>query len=84
MGMIRVMNARGDDSVSWDPQQAALGDRAAQAAVEEAERIVREHLAKGGAAFRVDVHDPQRRSARIDGFDVTAEQIILVPRYVGG
>ena len=81
MGMLRVMSRRGDDRVNWDHQKVLEGDLEAIAAVREAERIFAQERAKGATAFRVD---PGKPIQRIDTFDETAEQIVLVPRVVGG
>jgi hypothetical protein len=81
MGMLRVMSRRGDDRVVWDVKQAEVGDPEALAAVREAERIFAEERARGGTAFKVE---PGQAPTRIDQFDQTAEQIVMVPRVVGG
>ncbi len=81
MGMLRVMSRRGDDRVNWDQQKVLAGDLEAIAAVREAERIFAQERAKGATAFRVE---PGKPIQRIDTFDETAEQIVLVPRVVGG
>ena len=81
MGMLRVMSRRGDDRVNWDQQKVLEGDLEALAAVREAERIFAQERAKGATAFRAD---PGKPIQRIDTFDETAEQIVLVPRVVGG
>lgn len=81
MGMLRIMSRRGDDRMTWDAARAATGNAEAIAAVQEAERIFREHRAKGATAFTLEQgHAP----VRTDAFDPTAEQIMLVPRVVGG
>jgi hypothetical protein len=79
--MLRVMSRRGDDRVNWDQQKLLAGDLEAMAAVREAERIFAQERAKGATAFRVE---PGKPIQRIDTFDETAEQIVLVPRVVGG
>ncbi|HEU0004177.1 MAG TPA: hypothetical protein VFQ36_24950 [Ktedonobacteraceae bacterium] len=79
--MLRVMSRRGDDRVNWDQQKVLGGDLEAMAAVREAERIFAQERAKGATAFRVE---PGKPIQRIDTFDETAEQIVLVPRVVGG
>ncbi|HKV58860.1 MAG TPA: hypothetical protein VJO32_11290 [Ktedonobacteraceae bacterium] len=79
--MLRVMSRRGDDRVNWDQQKVLAGDLEAMAAVREAERIFAQERAKGATAFRVE---PGKPIQRIDTFDETAEQIVLVPRVVGG
>jgi len=81
MGMLRVMSRRGDDRVTWDVAQVEVGDPEAVAAVREAERIFNEQRARSATAFKVE---KGRAPARIDQFDPTAEQIVLVPRVVGG
>ena len=81
MGMLRVMSRRGDDRVTWDVQQVETGDPEALAAVREAERIFREQRGDGATAFRVE---RGRTLVRMDTFDPTAEQIVMVPRLVGG
>lgn len=79
--MLRVMSRRGDDRVNWDQQKVLAGDLEAMAAVREAERIFAQERSKGATAFRVE---PGKPIQRIDTFDETAEQIVLVPRVVGG
>ncbi len=81
MGMLRVMSRRGDDRLSWDGQKVLAGDVEATAAVREAERIFAQERAKGATAFRVESGKPVER---IEQFDATAEQIVMVPRVVGG
>jgi hypothetical protein len=78
VGMLRVMSRRGDDRVTWDEQKVLAESTAA---IREAERIFAQERAKGATAFRMD---PGKPAQRIDEFDRTAEQIVLVPRVVGG
>jgi hypothetical protein len=75
------MSRRGDDRLTWDEQKVLAGDAEAIAAVREAERIFAQERAKGATAFRVETGKPVQR---IEQFDATAEQVILVPRVVGG
>lgn len=79
--MLRVMSRRGDDRLTWDEQKIQMGDPEAVAAIREAERIFEQERAKGSTAFLVSDGKPIQR---IDKFDATAEQIVLVPRVVGG
>jgi hypothetical protein len=79
--MLRVMSRRGDDRITWDAQKVVAGDQEAAAAIREAERIFAQERAKGATAFRID---PGKPAERIEQFDRTAEQIVLVPRVVGG
>jgi hypothetical protein len=75
------MSRRGDDRVTWDEQKVLAGDPEAVAAIREAERIFAQERAKGATAFKVETGKP---AERIEQFDRTAEQIIMVPRVVGG
>ncbi len=81
MGMLRVMSRRGDDRITWDSQKAEAKDLDAIAAVREAERIFNEERKKGATAFKVEAG---KTVERIEKFDSTSEQIVLVPRVVGG
>ncbi|GHO87985.1 hypothetical protein KSZ_59910 [Dictyobacter formicarum] len=81
MGMLRVMSRRGDDRIIWDAQKVEAQDAEAVAAIKEAERIFTEERKKGATAFKVE---QGKTVERIDKFDRTAEQIVLVPRVVGG
>lgn len=81
MGMLRVMSKRGDDHTKWDTVKHLEGDPEATAAVREAERIFAREQARGATAYRLD---PEKPIQRIDTFDVTADQIVMVPRVVGG
>lgn len=81
MGMLRVMSRRGDDRLTWDNQKVQTGDPEALAAIREAERIFAQERARGATAFRVEGGKPVER---LDKFDATAEQIVMVPRVVGG
>jgi hypothetical protein len=81
MGVLRVLSKRGDDRIIWDEQKFHMNDPEAIAAVREAERIFAEARARGATAFRVETGKPTQR---IDQFDPTAQQILIVPRVVGG
>src|SRR3712207_7811128 len=81
MANLRVLSWRGDTKVSYDVERAAAGEADQVAAVAEAERIFREERARGATAFRVLTGEP---AVRIDEFDPTAEQIVMVPRIAGG
>ena len=81
MGMLRIISRRGDDRSSWNAEKAMAGDAEAMAAVREAERIFARERAAGATAFRVEVG---KSPSRLDQFDPQAEQIVMVPRVVGG
>jgi len=81
MGMLRVLSRNGDDRYVWSEPAVCTGDAEAVAAVAEAERIFREERAKGSTALRVA---PGLPAERIDVFDPEAEQILMVPRVIGG
>jgi len=81
VGMLRIMSRRGDDRIIWNSQKVETNDPEAVAAIREAERIFSEERKKGATAFKVE---SGKTVERIDKFDRTAEQIVLVPRVVGG
>lgn len=81
MAKLRVLSSRGDTVVEWDEKKVSVGDPDALAAVREAERIFEEQRARGATAFVVAPDQPARR---IDAFDPTAEQVVMVPRVAGG
>jgi hypothetical protein len=75
------MSRRGDDRIIWDYQQVIANDPDAMAAIEEAERIFEKTRQEGATAFKVDSRSTVER---INRFDRTAEQIIIIPRVIGG
>jgi len=81
MSMLRVLSRSGDDRYSWDRAAVVVGDEEAVAAVKEAERIFREQRAHGATAVRVT---PGKPAERIDEFDPSAEEIVMLPRVIGG
>ncbi len=81
MANLRVLSWRGDTKVSYDVERAVAGDAEQLAAVAEAEHIFLDERARGATAFRVVTGQP---AIRIDEFDPTAEQIVMVPRIAGG
>jgi hypothetical protein len=81
MAKMRVLSARGDTVLEWDERKLQTGDPEALAAVREAERIFEEQRSRGATAFVVEPDTPARR---IDSFERTAEQIVVVPRVAGG
>lgn len=81
MGVLRVLSHHGDDTTEWSYPAVLTGDEEAQRAVEEAERIFAEQRTRGATAVRVS---PGQPAQRIDSFDPTAEEIVMIPRVVGG
>ena len=81
MGMLRIMSRRGDERIVWDNEQLESNDLEAVAAIREAERIFNQERARGATAFKVESGKPVER---IEQFDRTSEQIVMVPRVVGG
>jgi hypothetical protein len=81
VGMLRVMSRRGDDRIIWDSRKAEANDPEALAAIREAERIFNEEQVRGSTTFKVETG---KGAERIEKFDRTAEQIVIVPRVVGG
>lgn len=72
MSVLRILNSRGDDEVSWTVEDKA------------AEQVAREKFLaladKGCAMFKVEGRD----SEKIKSFDPTASEIIAVSPLVGG
>src|SRR5260221_7366498 len=81
MGMLRIMPRGGDERVVWDVEKVETSDSEAVAAIREAERIFNDDRARGATAFRVE---SGKALEGIEKFDRTAEQIVMVPRVVGG
>jgi hypothetical protein len=81
MAKLRVLSSRGDTVVEWDAKRVETGDPDALAAVREAERIFEEQRARGATAFVVA---PDKPAQRIDTFDPSVEQVVMVPRVAGG
>lgn len=75
-----VLNSRGDGRVTWAPEAAEVGDSQALAAVAEAEAIFKSQRAKGSSAF--EIRDGVAH--RVESFDRTAEETVLIPRMQGG
>ncbi|HEX6819473.1 MAG TPA: hypothetical protein VF120_13940 [Ktedonobacterales bacterium] len=81
MGVLRVLSHHGDDRLTWDQRAVVAGDPEAVAAVKEAERIFEEQRQRGATAVKVATDRP---AERIGKFDPEAEQILMIPRVVGG
>lgn len=81
MGVLRVLSHHGDDKTEWNYTAVLAGDPEAEAAVAEAERIFAEHRSRGATAVRVTPGEPGQR---MDTFDPTAPEIVMIPRVVGG
>jgi transcription elongation factor GreA len=81
MAKLRILSARGDTVVEWNPDLAAAGETEAQAAVREAERVFESARDRGATAFRVA---PGQPAERVDRFDPRADEVVIVPRVAGG
>ncbi len=81
MAKLHILCGLGDQTVEWDARRIGTGDPEAEAAVREAERIFREQLERGATAFKVVPGEP---AVRLDRFDPEADEVIIVPRVVGG
>jgi hypothetical protein len=81
MGVLRVLSHHGDDRFQWNYPAVQVGDEEAQKAIREAERIFAEQRARGSTAVRVT---PGKPAERIDSFDPAAQEIVMIPRVVGG
>lgn len=81
MGTLRVLSRQGDYNVTWDEKQVEAGSLEALEAIREAERIFEEQRRSGATPFLVATGALVKKLKR---FDPKAEQIIMVPRVVGG
>ena len=81
MATLYVLSSRGDRRVTWAPRNVEAGDPDALAAIAEAEAIFTRERNRGSSAFKVIDGEPAQR---IDTFDRTAEEIVIIPRMAGG
>lgn len=81
MNKLRILSRQGDTTVVWDAAKVEAGDQEAIAAVREAERIFKAAKARGASAFAVSQGEP---AVRVDKFDPTRPEQIIIPRMVGG
>ena len=81
MSVLRVLSRSGDDRYTWTRSPAAVATDESEAAVREAERIFAEQRARGATAVRMA---PGKAAERIDTFDPEADEIVLIPRVIGG
>ena len=81
MATLYVLSARGDRRVTWAPKDVEAGDPEAIAAIAEAEAIFARERNRGSSAFKVVNGEPAQR---IDVFDGTADEIVIIPRMAGG
>jgi len=81
MGTLRILSRDGDRQVAWDLNAVATGDAEARAAVAAVEQLFAEARARGSTAFG---RSQGQAPTRLDHLDFTADEIIMVPRIVGG
>jgi hypothetical protein len=81
VSVLRILNGSGDTSISWDPERLAEADPEAEAAVKEAERLFAKARSDGAVAFRINADEP---ATKLNEFDRTATEILIVPAMVGG
>lgn len=82
MHKLQVLGRDGHRELVWDPEQVAAEEPEALAVIAEAERIVEAALARGQAVLVMDA--PEQPARRIERFDQTAAQTVIVPRLAGG
>lgn len=82
MNKLRIMSWQGHKELTWDPEAVEAGDPEALAVVAQAEQIVAEAVARGQAVFKVEA--PDQPAERLEQFDRTAKQTIIIPRVAGG
>ena len=81
MATLYVLSSRGDKRVTWAIGEAEAGQAEALAAIAEAEAIFARERARGSSAFKVV---PGKPAERIDTFDPSVQQIVIIPRMAGG
>jgi len=82
MGSVAFMNQRGHDQTDYPTLTVGTELTADQrAAVAAAEHVVREAQERGASIFGKTADG---QSTRLDGFDATYEQIVIVPIMAGG
>lgn len=73
-GLFRILSESGDDHVVWDRRDAAQ--------VKDAYKKFNELIKKGYTAYATT--SAGKKSHRIDDFDPSLEEIILVPKTIPG
>jgi len=81
MAILTVLSSYGDQHVTWDPDGVTARDPEALAAIAEAEAIFAREQSRGSSAFKVAPGVP---AERVDVFDRTADEIVIIPRMAGG
>jgi len=81
MATLYVLSSRGDRRVTWPNRDVAAADPEALTAIAEAEAIFTRERSRGSSAFKLAPGEP---AERIDVFDRTAEEIVIIPRMAGG
>ena len=81
MSKLYVLNAKGDQCVTWTPEQVEAGDHEALTAIAAAEAIFARERSRGSSAFKLAPGEP---AERIDIFDRAAREIVIIPRMAGG
>ncbi len=82
MNKLQVLGRDDHRELVWDPAQVEAAEPEALAVIAEAERIVEAALARGQAVLVVDA--PDQPAKRIERFDQSAPQTVIVPRLAGG
>ncbi len=82
MNRLQILGRDGHRELVWDPAQVEAAEPEALAVIAEAERIVEAALARGQAVLVVDA--PDQPAKRIERFDQSAPQTVIVPRLAGG
>ncbi|MGH2366409.1 MAG: hypothetical protein ACRDHX_17395 [Chloroflexota bacterium] len=81
MAALYVLSSSGDQRVTWDRERLEVRDPEALSAIAAAEALFARERARGSSAFKVL---PGQPAQRLDVFDDTADEIVIVPRMAGG
>jgi len=79
MGTMHILTADGQQQWSWDPRAATSTTAADATALSAAQAAFKRHYAGGGLAFALGRGGAV---ARLEPFDATCDQILLVPPLV--
>jgi hypothetical protein len=82
MNKLQVLGRDGHRELVWDPEKVETEEPEALAVIAEAEQIVAAALARGQAVLVVEA--PDQPAKRIERFDQSAPQTVIVPRLAGG
>jgi hypothetical protein len=82
MNKLQILGRDGHRELVWEMEKVEAEEPEALAVIAEAEQIVAAALARGQAVLVVEA--PDQPAKRIERFDQSAPQTVIVPRLAGG